>query len=87
MDDEILFIALVSLGIGGVVGTLIGNTVNRPGGGFLFGFFLGPIGWIIVLLLPREKIGNKEVIINFHVSCIKLWTNSSKSKCRTPYNL
>ena len=40
--------------ISGGIGAVIGNTVDDIGGGFLWGFFLGPIGWLITLLIPRE---------------------------------
>ena len=45
------FAVLISCFIGG----LIGSSVKRPGVGAVLGF-LGPIGWIIVLLLPRDAI-------------------------------
>ena len=38
----------------GVIGMLLGITVDKGGAGFWLGAFLGPIGWIIVLLLPRD---------------------------------
>ena len=41
----------------GLVGYLLGNTRGRGGEGALFGILLGPLGWIIVLLLPSS--GNK----------------------------
>lgn len=44
------FIWLVSTAIGAALGA----SVNRSGVGAILGLFLGPIGWIIVLLLPRE---------------------------------
>ena len=44
------FIWLVSTAIGAALGA----SVNRSGMGAILGLFLGPIGWIIVLLLPRE---------------------------------
>ena len=37
-----------------LIGALLGSAVNRAGMGAILGLFLGPIGWIIVLLLPRE---------------------------------
>jgi hypothetical protein len=37
----------------GLVGAALGSTVNKGGLGFLIGACLGPIGWVIVLLLPR----------------------------------
>lgn len=51
MDGGILFVAIV---ISCAIGGAIGNTVGRPGAGIIAGLFLGPLGWIIVLLLPRE---------------------------------
>ena len=38
-----------------VVGAFLGSMVDKGGTGFLLGLLLGPIGWIIVLLLPRES--------------------------------
>lgn len=40
-------------GVFAVVGALIGNSKNRVGAGAFWGFLLGPIGWIIVLLGPN----------------------------------
>jgi hypothetical protein len=34
----------------GLVGFFIGMLRGHPIGGFVFGFFLGPIGWILVAL-------------------------------------
>jgi len=39
----------------GTVGAFLGSTVDKRAAGFLLGVFLGPIGWIIVFLLPRDK--------------------------------
>jgi hypothetical protein len=50
MDN--LLILLIAGGLGGLIGALIGNTRHRQGAGCALGFFFGPIGWIIVLLLP-----------------------------------
>lgn len=52
MDMSFIFIAgfisgLVGLGLGGIVG--------KGGAGLLLGLFLGPFGWIIVFLLPRDS--------------------------------
>ena len=72
----------VSLVVGGIVGVLIGNAVNRKTVGFWFGLFLGPIGWIIVLLLPRKEQDNKQKQIvaamkrperNFDSDDYKIW--------------
>ena len=40
----------------GVIGGFIGSTVQKTLAGLFFGLFLGPIGWIIVLLLPRDSV-------------------------------
>ena len=65
MEDSAFSIGLITLVLFGAlfaggVGTKIGSTVNKAGNGFLLGLFLGPIGWIIVLLLPRQENGNKQ---------------------------
>jgi hypothetical protein len=38
----------------GVIGSGIGGSKNRSGDGFLLGALLGPIGWIIVVLMPHH---------------------------------
>ena len=47
----ILFIGTIS----GIVGLFLGMMVEKSTPGFFLGAFLGPIGWIIVFLLPREE--------------------------------
>lgn len=37
-----------------LVGFILGRFVGKGGSGFVLGLILGPIGWIIVLLLPRD---------------------------------
>ena len=53
--SELLGFFFLLVIIAGFIGFLIGSTVKKGVGGFFLGFFLGPIGWIIVLLLPREN--------------------------------
>ena len=38
----------------GLVGGLLGKSRGRTAAGALFGAFLGPIGWLITVLLPAE---------------------------------
>ena len=38
----------------GIVGLILGSLVEKWGAGFFLGLFLGPFGWIIVFLLPRD---------------------------------
>ena len=45
----IVLLTLVSAG----VGAALGATLNRVAKGALLGLLLGPIGWIILFLLPR----------------------------------
>jgi hypothetical protein len=57
---NIVIILIVGAVICGIVGALLGGTVNKRVTGWWLGFLLGPIGWIIVLLLPRD--GSKEML-------------------------
>ena len=54
MFEGILAFVVIGAIISGIVGGFLGDSVNKGIAGFWLGFFLGPIGWIIVLLLPRE---------------------------------
>jgi ribosomal protein L7/L12 len=46
---ELIFLWLAC----GLIGAVLGSMVKRTSAGFWLGLLLGPIGWIIVLLLPR----------------------------------
>ena len=49
-----------------LVGFFIGRSVEKSGLGFVLGLVLGPIGWIIVLLLPRndkDRLGQSSSTI------------------------
>ena len=46
--------------ISGLIGSFFGSKVEKTASGFWLGFFLSAVGWIIVLLLPREQ-ESKEV--------------------------
>lgn len=51
---EILALFIFWVGVFGGVGAAIGSSRGQAAAGFLLGSLLGVIGWIIVLLLPRE---------------------------------
>ena len=52
----IFFAGLVT----GAVGAVLGSIVGKGGAGFWLGAFLGPLGWIIVFLLPRDSEDKKD---------------------------
>jgi hypothetical protein len=58
-DDEAMLRFLASqillAIIGGLIGKAIGSTKGTPGAGFFLGFFLGPIGWLIMAVLPDTR--------------------------------
>jgi uncharacterized membrane-anchored protein YhcB (DUF1043 family) len=53
-------IILIGAIVSGVIGLFLGGSVNKGTAGFWLGLFLGPIGWIIVLLLPRETSNSRQ---------------------------
>jgi len=63
MELAIGFVLIFLLGaiISGVIGAFLGGSVNKGTAGFWLGLFLGPIGWIIVLLLPRETSNSPQI--------------------------
>lgn len=54
MEEFSLFLLLGSIVVGFFVGHVIGGSRGRPDEGGCLGGLLGPIGWLIVLFLPRE---------------------------------
>ena len=60
--EELWFLVIFVWLVFGVVGLALGATVEKWGAGLYLGLFLGPVGWIIVFLLPRV-VETKEVSI------------------------
>ncbi|MDB2556540.1 hypothetical protein N9X77_01055 [Luminiphilus sp.] len=52
----IVLLTLVSAGVGAALGAFL----NRVAKGALLGLLLGPIGWVILFLLPRETSHPKD---------------------------
>jgi len=52
---EFLIFLVVGCIITGAIGAYVGRTKGRQTEGMLFGILLGPLGWIIVLLMPENK--------------------------------
>jgi hypothetical protein len=51
-DEKMEGLVLIAL-IGGLVGLLIGQLKNQPAVGFGLGLLLGPIGWLIMAVMPN----------------------------------
>jgi hypothetical protein len=60
MEDFFFLFVIVGAVVCGLVGAVIGNTRKMAWPGWWCGFLLGPIGWIIVLLLPKSAPAEKE---------------------------
>lgn len=39
----------------GIIGALLGSLKGRAAFGFVLGLLIGPIGWLIILVLPKQK--------------------------------
>ena len=59
MDELIGYLFFAGL-VTGVIGLFLGMTVDKNAAGFWLGAFLGPLGWIIVFLLPRDSEDKKD---------------------------
>tara|TARA_B110000503_G_scaffold131661_1_gene206622 strand:+ start:394 stop:894 length:501 start_codon:yes stop_codon:yes gene_type:complete len=53
-QGQLIFVWLIASSISGAIGAIIGARIDKAQAGFWWGFFLGFIGWIILLLMPRE---------------------------------
>jgi hypothetical protein len=53
-SDLFPVLLILWIAIFGSVGGIIGNLVGRRIAGFVLGVFLGPLGWLIVAVLPEE---------------------------------
>lgn len=51
---EIYLMVLGSQFYCGLAGYVIGLNYDEPNRGFAYGFYLGPIGWIVICLVPRK---------------------------------
>jgi len=56
-----IFIMLIAGLVLGGIGAALGSIVDKGKAGFWLGAFLGPVGWIIVFLLPRETTASSAV--------------------------
>ena len=75
MAEGILFIFIVGAFFSGLIGMFLGGSVNKGAAGFWLGFFLGPIGWIIVFLLPRDTSISSQTLpmkYFYYVICVVL---------------
>jgi len=53
--DQYLMILLLALLVNALIGAAIGSRKKRSGAGALFGFLLGPVGWLVVALGPDHR--------------------------------
>ena len=51
-DPTTLIAALTIWAVFGLIGAACGSGRRRAGAGFMLGLFLGPLGWVVALLLP-----------------------------------
>lgn len=51
-DADLVLVFLGSWAVSGIVGAAIMSKQNRAGTGCLLGLILGPVGWLIALLIP-----------------------------------
>ena len=59
------FVLALAILFCGVIGAALGRTKGRGAGGCLLGCLFGPLGWIIVLLLPTLKDDSDPITPEF----------------------
>lgn len=60
---DFIFLLVIIAPICGLIGAFCGKFKDRTGLGFALGFFLGPIGWILVLLIPAAPSGSEQLSV------------------------
>lgn len=53
-DYQSVVVLLLSVILFGLIGMWIGRLKGNASKGFWLGFLLGPLGWIIAILLPQD---------------------------------
>ena len=56
-DPTALVVALAVWCASGMIGAACGSSRGRGAAGFMLGLFLGPLGWVVALLLPSAYVG------------------------------
>jgi ribosomal protein L40E len=82
----LLSLLLMAGAITGTIGALLGGTKGNAMAGFFAGAFLGPIGWLIALLLPaNEKAIAQQAVLEGRQkecpACLSM-IPSAATKCR-----
>ncbi len=54
-ESDLLFFACIAVGLNGIIGFIIGTAYKIKAAGFLWGFLLGPIGWLVVFAIGVGK--------------------------------
>ena len=49
------WMVLCGLSISSVIGYLIGKSKGKPDKGAIAGFFLGPVGWLLIIISPDDS--------------------------------
>lgn len=60
MAQELIVYIFIGFLVTGVIGWVLGSFIDKSEAGFWLGAFLGPLGWIIVFLLPRDSEYKKD---------------------------